>query len=766
VRPTAPPRPLWHAVAKRVLLGRARPTYGLEHTLLPKFLALPIFSSDALSSVAYATEQIMVVLLVASAGTLHLVMPIALAIAALMTVVVASYWQICHGYPQGGGGYVVTKDNFGKGPSLVAASALLIDFVLTVAVSVVAGVVAITSAVPSLLSHKVLLSVLFIVVLTLANLRGVREAGALFAVPTYGFIVMVLLTVAIGLAKCVSSGCPTAEPVPPLAELSPVVAPLGLFVILHAFSSGATALTGVEAIATAVPAFRRPQSRNAQLTLATMGVIAVTMFLGISYLASRSGATVSAHRSVLAQVSHAVFSGGLGFFLLTAFTTAILVLAANTSYQAFPRLLAILAEDRFVPRQFRNLGDRLVFSNGVVVLAVTAAVLIWIFDAQLDRLIQLYVVGVFTDFTLSQAAMVKRWRRMSDVEPRWRVRAFFNGVGAVATGLVLVITAATKFTHGAWIVFVAAPILIVSFYAVNAHYAAVSRQLRQRQVEPRTPRNHVVLLVPDINAATAEALGYVRSIRPTDLRAVHLTDEGFSLELAGRWLEFTRGTPELEPLPKTGGNLLERVRAYVEGVRRESGDFVTVVVPEVFEKASILRVARRLDIIRLKAGLLRERRIAVTDAPVVLSEGQPRGVDGRPLVPQRTVALVFVSGVHDATVRAVNYARSLHAQETRAVFFALSPGESERIAEEWMARGMGIPLEITDAPFRDLSGPMLDEVRRYTARPETIVAAVIPELIPKKYRHYLLHRQTALFVKRLFLFEERVILTSVPYQLD
>ncbi|MFN2543696.1 MAG: APC family permease [Actinomycetota bacterium] len=708
----------------------------------------------------------MVVLLAASVASRQYIMPISIAIAALMGVVVASYWQICKGYPQGGGGYVVTKDNFGQAPSLVAASALLIDFVLTVAVSVVAGVVAVTSAVPSLLGHRVLLSIVFIVLLTFANLRGVREAGALFAVPTYGFIAMVMITIGIGLVRCLSSGCPQAESVPALPELARSAGSLGLFVILHAFSSGATALTGVEAIATAVPAFRRPQARNAQLTLATMGVVAIVMFLGISFLASHSGATVSAHRSVLAQVGHAVFSGGPGFFLLTLFTTAVLVLAANTSYQAFPRLLAILAQDRFVPRQFRNLGDRLVFSNGVVVLAVAAAVLIWIFDASLEHLIQLYVVGVFTDFTLSQAGMVRRWRRLRATEPHWRIRAFFNGLGAFATGVVLLITAVTKFTHGAWIVIVAAPFLIASFYAVNRHYAAVSRQLQQRVVQPRTPRNHVVLLVPGLDAATAEALGYVRSIQPTELHAVHLAHEGFSVDLAGRWLDFTRGTPELEPLPIPKGSYLERVRAYIHGIPRDSGDFVTVVLPELIEKPSLYYLLRHPELLRLKAGLLRERRIAVTDVPVVLSEGQPVGVDARPLVPTHTVALVFVSSVNDATVRAVNYARSLHAHETRAVFFALDPEESGRIAEEWMERGLQVPIEIIDAPFRDLSGPLIEHVRRFTARPGTLVSAVIPELIPQKLRHYLLHRQTALFVKRELLFEERVVLTSVPYLLD
>jgi amino acid transporter len=753
-------------VLKRVLVGRRQPSYAMERTLLPKFLALPIFSSDALSSVAYATEQIMVVLFAASVASTGLILPIALAIAALMIVVVGSYWQICRGYPQGGGGYVVTKDNFGTAPSLVAAAALLIDFVLTVAVSVVAGVVAITSAVPSLLEHKVLLSIVAIVLLTLANLRGVREAGALFALPTYGFILMVLITIAIGAIQCATSGCPQAESVLPLKEVAAGAGAVGLFVILHAFSSGATALTGVEAIATAVPAFRRPQARNAQVTLAMMGGVAVTMFLGISFLASRSGATVSAHRSVLAQVGDAVFSGGPGFFLLTVFTTAILILAANTSYQAFPRLLAILAQDRFVPRQFRNLGDRLVFSNGVVVLAIAAAILIWIFDASLEHLIQLYVVGVFTDFTLSQAGMVRRWRRLREREPRWRTRAFFNGLGAVATGVVLVITAVTKFTHGAWIVIVAAPALIALFQAVNRHYASVSRQLRQHAVQPRTSRNHAVLLVPGFNPATAEALGYMRGVRPADARAVYLGQGVPSEEFRSQWTQFCRGEMNLEVLPLRNDDLLDGLHEYLESIERDSGDFVTVVLPEYIEEPSLGYLYRSRSLIRLKAGLLREKRIVVTDVPVIADEGRPVGVDAKPFIPHRIVAVVFISSVHDATIRAVNYARSLGAQETKAVFFALDSAESGRIVEEWAERNPGIPLEVTEAPFRDLTTPMLEEARRVTAREDTVCAAILPELIPRHWRHYLLHRQTALFVKRLFLFEPRVVLSSVPYLLE
>src|SRR5919197_499053 len=501
------------AVVKRILVGRSKPTSSLEHSRLPKILALPIFASDALSSNAYATEQILVVLLLASAESRHLVLPIAIAIAGLLAVVVASYAQACRAYPGGGGGYMVSKDNLGRIPSLVAAAALLVDLVLTVSVSVVAGTVAIVSFVPSLLAHAVPISVGFVVLLTPANLLGDRESGALFAFPTYAFIVAMFVTIGMGLVQCTFGGCPQAEPVAPIAGLATESSALGLFVVLHAFSSGATALTGVEAIATAVPAFQRPQAGNAQKTLALMGAISIALFLGISYLATKGNVTVSAHRSVVAQITHAVHGGGIGFLLVQIFTTAILVLAANTSFQAFLRLLAILARDRFVPSQFSNLGDRLVFSNGVVFLAIAASLLIWAFDANLDRLIQLYVVGVLTDFTLTQVGVVKRWIRVGrqggDEAEGWRRRLAVNSLGAVCTATVLAITIITKFEEGAWIVIVSIPLIVGLLLLVSKHYEYVTKQLRRDLVLPQTqPDNHVVLPVPAIRPATAEDLGY------------------------------------------------------------------------------------------------------------------------------------------------------------------------------------------------------------------------------------------------------------------
>jgi amino acid transporter len=744
----------------------------LEHTLLPKILALPVFSSDALSSVAYATEEILRVLLGATvaAAAYRYVMPIAIAIATLMTIVIASYRQTVRAYPSGGGAYIVSRENLGTLPGLIAAGALLTDYVLTVSVSIVAGVFALVSAVPSLLPHRVDLSVGLVLFITLANLRGVRESGTLFAIPTYAFIASVLAMVAVGLLRCMG-GCPVAEPVPPAAEIARTAGPVGLFVILRAFSSGSTALTGVEAISNGVPAFRRPQARNAAQTLSIMGVIAISMFLGISFLASHMRVTVSEERSVVAQIAHGVFGGGLGFYTVQIFTTMILVLAANTSYQDFPRLSAILARDGFLPSQFRNRGDRLVFSNGVIVLAALAIALILAFDADLTRLIQLYVVGVFTSFTLSQSGMVRHWlkeRRRGQAASGWRRAIVINAVGALVTFVVLCVVVYTKFTHGAWIVITAMPFIVAMFLAIHRHYETIARELRRGRVTVGgVGLNHAVLLVGELDEAMIEAVGFVRSIRPTDVRALYIGGHEVPFEMQDRWRRFAPGLPDLEPLPGDGPDLLEGVRAFVRRIPCRRRDFITVVVPEVIREEGLTGyLLRRRSLVRLKAGLLRERNVVVADVPVAAGARVTASAQGRPLIPTRTVALVFVSAVHDATVRAVNYARSLEASETRAIYFDMDPDQERRLEAEWATSGLEVPLDIVEAPFRDLAGPMLEEVRRYTERPDTLVLVVIPELVLTKWRHLLLHNQNALFIKRLMLFEPQVVLASVPYSLE
>src|SRR4051795_1857713 len=420
---------------KRVVVGRPMSSDELEETLLPKWLPLPIFASDPLSSVAYATEAALVVLIGASAGAAHLAFPISVAIATLLAIVVLSYRQTVQVYQSSGGAYVVAKENLGRMPSLVAAAALLTDYVLTVAVSVAAGVLALASAVSPLRGHELPLALGFVLLIAIANLRGVKEAGLLFAIPTYAFVASIFMLIGVGLTKCATVGCPQAAVQHPMTSGSGA---LTLFIVLRAFASGSTALTGVEAIANGVNAFRRPHGRNAATTLAVLGAIAIVLFVGVSYLAVQLHALPSSTDSVVSQIARAVFQPGSHFafmyYAVQIFTLVVLVLAANTSFQGFPRLAALLARDRFAPRQFTNLGDRLVFSNGMVVLATVAGLLLWIYGADTNNLIHLYVIGVFTAFTLSQAGMVRYWftRRST----RWRAKALVNGVGATATGVV------------------------------------------------------------------------------------------------------------------------------------------------------------------------------------------------------------------------------------------------------------------------------------------------------------------------------------------
>lgn len=770
---TAPPLQK-QGLVKRLLVGRRIPSNRLEHTLMPKILALPVFSSDALSSVAYATEEIMVVLLAASLTATHLVMPIAIGIAVLLAIVVTSYRQTVRAYPSGGGAYIVSRENLGRLPALVAAAALLIDYVLTVSVSVVAGVVAIISAFPGRLeTYRMPMALGFVALVTIANLRGVREAGWLFAVPTYAFILSIFVMVVVGFIRCLG-GCPPAEHLEYTGEIAAAGTTVGLFVILHAFSSGSTALTGVEAISNGVTVFRRPQARNAAKTLTIMGAISITLFLGISFLATNiPGIIPNEDRSVVAQIAHTVFGGGLFFYIVQFFTAAILILAANTAYQGFPTLASILARDRFLPRQFMNRGDKLVFSNGVLVLGAFASLLIVAFNANLSRLIQLYVVGVFASFTLSQSGMVRHWikekRKGESGDHSWKHAIVINAIGAATTFVVMLVVTYTKFLHGAWIVIVAMPFIVLMFDRIYKHYGSVRTQLRAGIVEvaQQIPRNHVVLLVTGLHAATSEALGYIRSFRPVDVHAVFLADDRTPATLQADWEAFAPGAPPLELLPAGRGRMLEAMREYLQAIPRDGDDFATVVVPELIETRLSIYLLRKNELVRMKAGLLREPNTVVTDVPVVTEGpgGPPIGVDGKALIPQRTVALVFVSGVHDAAVRAVNYARTLQAADTRAIHFALDPEQTGAIIDEWAALGVPVPLEIVEAPFRDLSGPMLKEVRAVTARPDTVAAVIVPEFIVPKWRHMILHNQNALFVKRLMLYEERAILTSVPFTL-
>jgi amino acid transporter len=743
---------------KRIVVGRPMATDELDETLLSKTLALPIFASDPLSSVAYATESALVVLVAVSASAGHLVFPLSLGIAALLAIVVLSYRQTVRAYETSGGAYVVAKENLGTLPSLVAAAALLTDYVLTVAVSVAAGIFAIVSIAPSLRPHMVGLSLVCVVLIALANLRGVRESGLLFALPTYAFVAAMLGLVGTGIARCAAGSCPTASVPHPLPAGAGAVT---LFVLLRAFSSGSTALTGVEAIANGVNAFRHPQGKNAARTLAVLGVIAIAMFVGVSFLAVEMHARPSSSVSVVSQIARATFPSGstaaFMYYAVQGLTLLVLVLAANTSFQGFPRLAALLARDGYFARQFTNLGDRLVFSNGIVVLTVTASLLLWIYGASVDSLIHLYVIGVFTAFTLSQAGMVRYWLRRRG--RGWQRSAAINAVGASATGLVDVIVIVTKFAQGAWLVIVAIPLLVLGFYGVHRHYRRVGRRLRAgidavRAASPRTT-NTTVVVVESLDEAVDEAVWYAHQIADDDrFRAIHVPGPRTDSGIRARWFDRVGDRPRLEVLGSDTGRV-DTAMEYLWTLPRGEAEFVTVVIPELFRRPSLAEEARRRLQLSLKLRLLYESGVAIADVPVVAGAGGP---------PERLAARVFVSDVHAATVRALNYARTLGLRDTRAVFFAFGAEEAERMKRDWLGVGLQTPLEIVEAPFRDIGSPLLAYLRRLTADPDVAVAAVMPEIVVRGWSR-LLHNQRALYVKRLLLFEPRVILTSVPYQL-
>jgi amino acid transporter len=730
----------------------------MDETLVSKTVALPIFASDPLSSVAYATEAAMVVLVGVSLTALHFALPISIAIAVVLAIVVVSYTQTVQAYQTSGGAYVVAKDNLGTLPSLVAAAALLVDYVLTVAVSVTAGVLALTSAVPSLGTHKVGLSLAFVALLTVVNLRGVRESGVLFALPTYGFVAVMVAMVGTGVAKCADGTCPQATVPHPLAAGAGAV---GVFVLLQAFASGSAALTGVEAISNGVGAFRRPKGRNAALTMVAMGAIAIVLFVGVSYLAVSMNAAPSSSVSVISEIARATFPASsatsLLYYAVQALTFAILVLAANTSYQGFPRLGAVLARDRFFPRQFVNLGDRLVYSNGIVVLAGIAAFLIWAFHANVIALIHLYVIGVFTAFTISQTGMVRHWLRKE--EPGWRWRAAINGTGAVATALVAVLVVESKFGEGAWAVMVAIPLLVLSFYGIRKHYRKVARRLRAGVAAVTAAPlalNHVVVDVEAFDDALQEAVWYARQVGDGRFEAIHVAGKHSDPGLRPRWRQFTEMHPDLEILTPENGRT-DAVIEYLWALPRGESRFVTVVVPELFRSPSLVDAARRSEF-SLKLRLLREPGVVITNVPVLA-----RSQEHHP--PKRLACRILVSGGHAASLRAARYAETLGIEETRAVFFAFDAEEAERMQDEWDELATTVPLEIEEAQFRDLGDPLLAHVRRITDDPDAAAAVVMPELVFSGLARTL-HNQRALYIKRLLLFEPRVILSSVPYRLD
>ena len=741
---------------KRLIVGHPISSGELGHTLLPKGIALPVFASDALSSMAYATQEILLVLALVGVAALSLVVPIAIAVALLLAIVIVSYRQIVRAYPGGGGAYVVAYENLGFTAGLAVGAALLLDYVLTVSVSITAGGDAIISAMPGLADHKVGLTLLLIALVTLANLRGSKESGRIFAVPTYGFVVAIYALIITGLAKCLG-GCPQAESA---GEHLEPEAMLTAFVLLKAFAAGTTALTGVEAIAEGVPVFRFPQSKNAAATLGILGVLSISMFIGVSWLTDHTNVvyTEEATRTVVSQVAHAIFGGGPMFYVIQVLTALILILAANTAYTGFPVLASILAKDKMMPRQFRSRGDRLVFSNGIVILAVSASLLVVIFDANLNKLIQLYLVGVFLSFTLAQAGTVMRWRRIR--EPGWQKSAAINAFGGTVTGIVLVVVILTKFMTGAWIIILATPLVMFLMRAVYKHYTYVTDQLANPERKPldRRPGNaHFIILVRRVDAAAARAVGFARATRSADISAVT-----FDAANQAAWRRLAPNIP-LETLQvPTHDFFLTHLRERRATLPRN--DFLTVMTPEVLTSKGWYEIIRRPGLHRLKAKLVKEPDIQVMDIPLLATDIDPRVDETRE--PGRNHVVVLISAVHNAVLEAIEYAETLRPTSIRAVSFGLDPEETERLADQWLEARVQHPLELEESPYRDLGESVIRYIRRLAPDGvNRVVTVVIPEFIVSKQRHQVLHGHTALIVKRSLLFENGVVVVSVPYHL-
>jgi len=658
---------------KRLLVGRALRNEQAANERLTKKVALAVFSSDALSSTAYATEEILLVLATAvafgAAGAFGYVIPISIAIATLLIIVAISYRQTIHAYPSGGGAYIVAKENLGTTAGLTAAASLLVDYVLTVSVSVAAGVAALTSAAQGtslawIDDYRVWIGVGFVIFICVANLRGVRESGSFFATPTYLFLFSFLFMIGFGLIKYLS-GTPIPPPSNDDLKLAEGYMPQGLslFLLLGAFSNGCAALTGIEAISNGVMAFKQPEARNAARTLIVMAVLLTTMFLGTSTLAYLYGIHPRESETVISQFARMIFTGPIGWFyyVVQFATAAILVLAANTAFADFPRLSSLLARDRFIPRQFANRGDKLVFSNGIVILAIFSSILIVVFAGDTSRLIPLYAVGVFLSFTLSQAGMVRHWLKVrrfehfddsihqsqveSDVSipdaflsieqskaPRfvtdevterkhWKNSLIINLIGATATAVVLTVFIATKFVHGAWVVVVMIPLLVFMFHAIHRHYVSVATQLSLEKIDET-----------------------------------------------------------LEPIKNT------------------------VIVP--------------------------------------------------------------ISGIHRGVINALRYARSISPESVTAVYVDFEDEATARLKERWNKLDLGIKLVVLPSPYRELTRPILKFICRVDRlRDDDLITVVIPEFVPKRWWHHLLHNQSSLLLKAALLFRENVIVTNVPYHL-
>ncbi len=762
---------------KRALIGVPMASMQEEGERLSKFKALAILSSDAISSVAFATEAILINLVAAGSLYLGLTLPISLVILGLLTIVTLSYRQTIPAYPSGGGSYIVARENLGILPGLVAAAALMIDYVLNVAVCVAAGVHNVVSIFPALQPYVVSMDIALVVVMTILNLRGIRESGSIFALPTYFFVVSASLLIVVGLVKAY-----VFLHQPLIGQFTPTVQaiePLSIFVILRSFATGCSAMTGVEAISNGIPIFRKPETRNAAITLTWMAVILGSLFLGITLLAMTYAvqAEHSGDPTVMAKIALHVFSGPL-IFLFPIFQLSvlgILTLSAETSYAGFPRLASLLARDWYLPKQFSFRGDRLAFSVGIIALAVLASALLIIFGGNTNALINLFAVGVFIAFTLSQAGMVVHWWRLRTAQRSWLRSLLINGVGAIATGLVALVVASMKFLDGAWIVVVLIPMLVLLFTGISHHYRYVERErITALPIHPRDIRHRLIVPIAELNLASKQALAYARSISP-HVTAVHVAGEREKADaLRAAWDEWQNSLPAHE-LPSLdiidpGHRLpLLPLLDYIDAVHQQyPGETLTVVLPE-FVESSLRRLLFSPKILGLKATLFFRPDIVVTNVP--LPQGASTGTIPTRPEKVRHRFIVPIAGLDRAAIASLAYARSI-CTHVAAVHVVVDEEQVEQVQASWqqwqqqVAADEETHLLIIESPYRTLLRPLLAYIGAMHLRhPEETLTVILPEFVVAHWWEYLLHNQMALRLKAALLFRPGVAVLNLPQHL-
>ncbi len=613
------------------LIGKPLPTADAPQEAIGKLIGLAVFASDALSSTAYATQELLVILVLAGVSAFHYSIPVSFAIVALLTILIVSYEQVIHAYPNGGGAYVVARENIGEKWALIAGASLLTDYILTVSVSISSGVAQLVSAFPALLEFRVLIAVVMVFLVLLLNLRGVRESGKIIAVPSYFFIIIMYVLIIGGMIRYFTGGLGVVVD-PPAIELMDIAQPVTFFLLLRSFSNGTSAVTGVEAISNGITAFKEPRSKNAGITLIWMAVILGSLLVGITFLAFQIKAIPSETETVISQIGRTVFeTRGLLYYMVIAATTVILIMAANTAFAGFPRLGALIAADSFLPRQMAYKGDRLVYSNGMIALAVVAALLIVAIGASVTNLIPLYAIGVFLSFTISQVGMAIHWKRVGNIEPgkeakhgdstlkfekNWPIKMIINGFGALTTGIVMVVFAVTKFSDGAWIVLVLIPLLVVGFMIIHRHYKTLGNQLSLQGYGsmPEVTRHRVVLLVSGVHRGTLEGLRYARTISE-DITAVHVSiDDVETQKLIKRWEVWGDGT-RLVIVESPYRLFLDPVLEYISRLEDQlgSGELITVVVPQFIPLKRWSRFLHSRTADSLRKALLNRDKIVITE---------------------------------------------------------------------------------------------------------------------------------------------------------